>query len=84
MLLEQNGLDALFQVVGLHPDAVYAGAHANDPANAAARAPVPVIHLLRADELERLAATHPDPAGISARNADLLRQAGSPQGADTP
>lgn len=73
-LLEDGGLEELFQVVGFHPDAVYEGADPDDPANAAARAPVPVVHLLRADDLEKAVAGHPDPEGISERNARFLRE----------
>lgn len=72
-LLEDAGSEALFQVVGFHPDAVYEGAPPDDPANATARAPLPVVHLLRADMVERLVAQHPDPAGISEDNARRLR-----------
>ena len=75
-LLEQGGLEELFQVVGFHPDAVYEGEDPSDPANAAARAPVAVVHLLRADDMERVIAEHPDAAGISEVNARLLRSLG--------
>lgn len=72
-LIEAAGVEELFQVVGFHPEAVYDGADPDDPANAAARAPVPVIHLLRADAVERAVRDHPDAEGISDRNAALLR-----------
>lgn len=72
-LIEAAGVEELFQVVGFHPEAVYEDADPADPANAAARAPVPVIHLLRADAVERAVRDHPDAAGISDRNAALLR-----------
>ncbi len=72
-LIDAAGVEELFQVVGFHPEAVYDGADPDDPANDAARAPVPVIHLLRADMVERAVHDHPDAAGISERNAELLR-----------
>ncbi len=75
-LIDAAGHADLFQVVGFHPRAVYAGADPDDPANAAARAPVPVIHLLRADAVERAIDSHPDAAGISDRNAARLRLLG--------
>ena len=75
-LIEEGGLEELFQVVGFHPDAVYEGESPDDPANAAARAPVGVVHLLRADDMERVIGDHPDAEGISERNAALLRSLG--------
>lgn len=72
-VLEGQGAGPLVQVLAFHPDAVYADADPDDPANAAARSPVPVIHLLRADEVQRAVAQHPDAAGLSERNADRLR-----------
>ena len=75
-MLEQAGLDVHFQVVGFHPDAHYEGADPADPANASARAPLPVVHLLRSEEIERAIAQHPDPEGIPQANLRLLRSLG--------
>ena len=75
-LLELAGLVGIVQVVGFHPDAVYEGADPDDPANATARAPVPVLHLLREAEVAAAVASHPDPASISIANAARLRAQG--------
>ena len=48
VFLATAGIDDLFQVVGFHPDAVYADAEADDPANPAARAPPPAAPSRRA------------------------------------
>jgi len=76
-LVEQAGAAPLVQIVGFHPDAVFEGADPSDPANAAARAPMPVVHLLRVEEVADAIATHPDAAGISDRNAERLRAIGA-------
>ena len=73
-LIDEVGAAPLVQVVGFHPDAIYADADPDDPANATARAPVPVFHLLRADEVAIAASQHPDVEGIPIRNMQLLRR----------
>ena len=75
-LMEEVGAAPLVQLVGFHPDAVYADADPDDPANATARAPVPVFHLLRADEVAIAIAQHPDVEGIPSRNMAMLRARG--------
>ena len=72
-VVEQQGGAPLVQILAFHPDAVFEGSDPQDPANAAARAPAPVIHLLRADEVQRAVSQHPDAAGLSERNAARLR-----------
>ncbi len=69
-------LEGVFQVVVFHPDAVYEGADPQDPANYAARAPVPVFHLIREDEMAVAIAGHKDVAAIPEVNATLLREIG--------
>lgn len=73
VLLEAANAAGVIQAVGFHPLAVFEDADPDDPANYAARAPMPVVHLLREDEVARAIADHPDPEGISATNARNLR-----------
>ena len=72
-LLEAANATGVIQAVGFHPEALFEGAPSTDPANYAARAPLPVVHLLREDEVAQAIASHPDPEGISTRNAERLR-----------
>lgn len=73
VLLEQLALVGEIQVVGFHPDYRFAGAPADDPANATNRSPHPMLHLLREESVSAAIRAHPDPGGIPARNAEKLR-----------
>lgn len=72
-LLGDSGADEWVQLAHFHPDYVFAGVAADDPANATNRSPYPTIQLLRATSVARAVATHPDVEGIPARNMALLR-----------
>lgn len=73
-LLEATGLESSIQLASFHPDYRFAGVPADDPANATNRAPHPVLHLLRVDDVSRAVDAHPDPDGIPDRNVALLRK----------
>ena len=65
------------QLAAFHPDWVFADSAPDDPANRVNRAPHPVLHLLRRQDVARAIETHPDTRGIPARNAALLRDQSS-------
>ncbi len=75
-LLDRSGHADRVQVVGFHPDYRFADTRPDDAANATNRSPHPMVHLLRRADVARAAATHPDVAGIPARNVSLLRELG--------
>lgn len=75
--LEEAGAGETIQVASFHPDWRFAGSDGDDPADYAGRGPCPILHLLRADDLEEAVAKHPDPDGIPERNAELLRALGA-------
>ncbi|WP_240612289.1 DUF1415 domain-containing protein [Salinicola lusitanus] len=76
-LLEDQGYVGIYQLASFHPDYVFEGVEATDPANATNRSPLPMLHILREAELERAIAHHADPEGIPERNMALLREPGS-------
>ncbi|WFF43440.1 DUF1415 domain-containing protein [Salinicola endophyticus] len=76
-LLEDQGYVGIYQLASFHPDYVFEGVEATDPANATNRSPWPMLHLLREAELERAIAHHADPEGIPERNMARLREPGS-------
>ena len=78
--LEATGRDAGFQLVAFHPDFQFEGAAADDPANGTNRSPHPMVHILRAEDVRRAAAAHPDVHGIPDRNATLLRARAATEG----
>lgn len=76
-LLDRSGHADRVQLVGFHPDYRFADAEPDDAANATNRSPHPMVHLLRRADVARAAASHPDVAGIPARNVALLRELGA-------
>lgn len=67
-------LDDRLQIVGFHPDYVFADSEGpEDGADRVNRAPWPLIHLLRVEQVAQAIASHPNPQEIPARNAALLR-----------
>jgi hypothetical protein len=75
--LAEAGADGLLQVATFHPDYRFDGVPADDLGNWTNRAPFPVIHLLREEDVERAIAEHPDPEGIPAANIERLRALGA-------
>jgi uncharacterized protein len=73
-LLSAAGYDGILQIASFHPDYVFADAEPDDPANGTNRSPWPVFHLLREADVSAAVDRHPDPAGIPARNQELLRR----------
>ena len=79
LLLEELGWVGEIQIVGFHPDYRFAGAVADDPANATNRSPHPMLHLLREESVAAAAQAHADPEGIPRRNAEKLRLRARPR-----
>jgi hypothetical protein len=74
--LAEAGLEGIVQLASFHPDYVFAGSDPDDPANYSNRAPYPIFHLIREQELEKVLANYPDPEAIPARNIARLRELG--------
>ena len=72
-LLEDLEYVGVYQLASFHPDYVFDGVEAGDPANATNRSPYPMLHILREAELERALASYPDPESIPERNMATLR-----------
>lgn len=76
-LLDDLGYAGVYQLASFHPDYVFDGVEADDPANATNRSPAPMLHLLREAELEKALASYPDPEAIPERNMVRLRASDS-------
>ena len=74
--LDDSGLDADFQFASFHPDYCFEGCGPEDASNYTNRSPLPVIHILREDSVEKAIASHPDPAMIPRRNIALAQERG--------
>jgi hypothetical protein len=75
-LLRERGCEGVVQIASFHPDYVFAGAPADDPANWTNRSPHPMLQLLREESIADAIAVHPDVAAIPVRNAARLRELG--------
>ncbi len=76
-LIDDLGLEGVFQIASFHPDYCFAETPPDDAANFTNRSPYPMLHLLREDAIARAIAQHPDPEGIPARNVAKLRDIGN-------
>ncbi len=75
-VLDQAGGAGMLQVITFHPDYRFEGEDPDDPGVWTNRSPVPLLHLLREDEVSRAVDTHPDTLGIPERNVRVLRELG--------
>ncbi len=75
-LLQKEGYEGVYQVASFHPDYLFAGSTADDPANYTNRSPYPMLHLLREDDVEQALDSHPNPEGIPERNILFAREKG--------
>jgi hypothetical protein len=74
--LEDLQLDGELQVASFHPDYLYEGNAADDPANFVTRSPYPMLHLLREASIDRAVAAFPDASRIVDGNKRTLRALG--------
>ena len=75
-LIKAYGLEGQYQLAHFHPHYLFEGAPVDDPANHTNRAPYPVLHILRWDQVREAMETHPDVNQIPRRNQTLLRKLG--------
>ncbi|MFK7976435.1 MAG: DUF1415 domain-containing protein [Halioglobus sp.] len=72
-LLREMNLEGVIQIASFHPDYVFADAEQNDPANYTNRSPLPLLHLLREEDVARAIDSHADIHSIPQRNIAYLR-----------
>lgn len=77
-LVEEAGLGGVLQVASFHPGYCFADEPPDDLSHWTNRAPHPVLHLIREDDIERAAAAHPDVDGIPDANIARLHALGRP------
>ncbi|MEM7257358.1 MAG: DUF1415 family protein [Pseudomonadota bacterium] len=70
--LTASQLDQLFQLVGFHPQYLFAGEATDDASHFTNRAPYPIVQILRAASVAK-AAEESDTLAIPQRNIDTLR-----------
>lgn len=76
-LLERTRLAASVQVVAFHPEFCFAGEAPEDAGNLVNQSPLPLLHLLRVEDVSRAVDGHPDISRIPTENAARLRALGA-------
>jgi uncharacterized protein len=71
--------DGIYQVASFHPNYVFEGAKADDPANYTNRSIYPMLHILREESITLALQNFPDPEGIPERNIDFAHRKGLKQ-----
>ncbi len=74
--LANEDYEGTYQLASFHPDYVFDGCDPEDAANLTNRAPYPILHILREDQMEAVLATHPAPEKIPERNVKTCRELG--------
>lgn len=80
-MLEEAGLDEIFQLVAFHPKFVFEHLASDHLGNYVNRSPFPVLHILRAEEVER-AIKHPKEGEAISFNNDKKLHALSQESLD--
>lgn len=74
--LSDAGADGILQVATFHPDYQFADSEPDDVENYTNRAPFPILHILREDDVTEAVEAHPDPEAIPERNIEKMRELG--------
>jgi uncharacterized protein len=75
-LLRREKKEGIYQVASFHPNYVFAGSRADDPANYTNRSPYPMLHLLREESVSRAVDNYPQAEQIPERNVAFAREKG--------
>jgi uncharacterized protein len=76
-LLYELGYEGVYQIASFHPDYCFADTKQSDPENYTNRSPVPIVHLLREDMLEKALDLYPNSEKIPERNILKAQELGS-------
>lgn len=79
MLIEQMGLEGVYQVASFHPDYQFEATAADAVENYTNRSPYPMLHLIREASLAKAIADFPDVDQIPVRNIELMQKMGKKQ-----
>lgn len=75
-LLEQAGLEGVFQLASFHPNYCFSGVPEGDISNWTNRAPFPTIHIIREGQMSRVLVHYKNPDEIPERNMALMETLG--------
>ena len=77
ILLARGGYEGIFQLASFHPEYCFEGIAEDDPQNYTNRAPYPIVHVLREQQLTAALARYEDPASIPENNIATTQKLGS-------
>jgi uncharacterized protein len=69
-------LEGLVQIASFHPDYQFEGTDIMDAENFTNRSPIPILHLLREDAIDRAVEAFPEVGDIPAKNIETMRDLG--------
>ena len=75
-LIEQEGLEGIYQIASFHPDFLFAGTSENDASNYTNRSPYPMLHILREEQVEKAIKKHKDIHSIPNTNISKANELG--------
>jgi hypothetical protein len=74
--LARLGLEGVIQIASFHPDYVFADTAADAVENFTNRSPYPMLHLLREESIDQVAASEEELLAIPQRNVERLKALG--------
>jgi hypothetical protein len=75
-LLVEAGLEGIIQLATFHPEYLFADEDPADVSHYTNRAPFPLLHLIREEQMEQVLKRYPHPEKIPENNICLLRKLG--------
>ncbi len=75
-LLDMQKKAEKFQLASFHPAYQFDGTEKSDPTNYTNRSPVPLIHIIRIEEVAQAIASHPDIDSVPIANQEKMRELG--------
>lgn len=75
-LLKQSGLSGIFQLASFHPMYLFGGVDPDDLSHWTNRAPYPMVHIIRENQMSRVLSHYKDPDEIPERNIQLMHELG--------
>ena len=77
MMLQDMGMEGVYQLASFHPQYQFAGTELNDAENYTNRSPHPMLHIINEEVMEQALKSLDDPSAVPARNIELLKSLGS-------
>ena len=74
--LKKSGQNKNIQLASFHPKYIFSETSETSPENYSNRSPLPIIHLLKVEDVSRAIDNHPDIHSVASKNIALLQSMG--------